>query len=175
MLTPFNDIQCFTEGKLYFIFVKIALITPKIKEALAQLRKKGAKKMRIHDVILYYFPVHKNRVSACISLIEEHASWAKKRDICERLLYFYIIEKLYTNEEYIKDRDIFVKLFYRDYIHMIRKEVFRKYGIDYREFKNYKELYSFLKEKGYVALYYDIYRKKIRKRVNSKNFYIGEL
>jgi hypothetical protein len=81
----------------------------------------------------------------------------KKNDILNVLcLEFYYYRNCYYKK--ISDKKIIVYLFYMFYIYLIENEIQEKYNINIKiEFSNYKELYIFLKKKGYVKKYYNYY------------------
>ena len=66
-------------------------------------------------------------------------------------LTYYISYK----PKYIDENNIFVKMFYKNYIFEIRSEIKLLYNVDYKNFSNYKDLYNFLNKKGYVKRYYN--------------------
>ena len=91
--------------------------------------------------------------------------------------YFYgnIIKKLTTSFMIIKktskysNKNIFIYIFYKFYIHIIEEELYNKYSKTLNHFPNYNELYIFLKKNGYIKKYYNDYVKIITK--NYLKFY----
>jgi hypothetical protein len=59
------------------------------------------------------------------------------------------------------DNQILISIFYNMYIKIIWKGIYNKYKKNREDFKNYEELYKFLKEKGYVDKYYNYYADKM--------------
>ena len=82
-------------------------------------------------------------------------------NINECLAYSYVIKKLLF-KKILKDK-IFIKLFYEDYIHLIKHKIYNKYKITFNNFSNFNKLYLFLKDKGYVDKYYNGITNKIVK------------
>jgi hypothetical protein len=91
----------------------------------------------------------------------------------------YIVLILFFYKENINNNEIFTILFYNFYIKVIKDEIKYFYDKDYDNIINYKELYLFLKEKGYVNEYYNVIvpyvkqnYKKIFKKILSDPEYI---
>jgi len=91
----------------------------------------------------------------------------------------YIVLILFFYKENINNNEIFTILFYNFYIKVIKDEIKYFYNKDYDNIINYKELYLFLKEKGYVNEYYNVIvpyvkqnYKKIFKKILSDPEYI---
>jgi hypothetical protein len=80
---------------------------------------------------------------------------------------FFIYKSKYTK---ITNQKVLIYLFYKIYIYKIEEELNKKFNYNLNNFENYKVLYNFLKEKGYVNIFYNIYgpiiinnQKKIHK------------
>lgn len=83
--------------------------------------------------------------------------------LIKKLSITFLYEKL-TSSNKIKNKTIFITIFFKKYIFEIKDEIYKKYKIKINEdFPNYNELYIFLKNKGYVNRYYNNYTKKILK------------
>ena len=81
----------------------------------------------------------------------------------KRLTLTFLYGKL-TSSNKIKNRQIFIYLFYKNYIKEIEEEIYKKYNLRIgKDFANYNHLYLFLKDKGYVDNFYNNYSKKIIK------------
>jgi hypothetical protein len=81
----------------------------------------------------------------------------------KRLSLSFLYAKLISSYK-IKNESIFISLFYYKYIKEIEYEIYKKYNLRInKDFPNYNALYLFLKEKGYVAKFYNIIVKKINK------------
>jgi hypothetical protein len=81
----------------------------------------------------------------------------------KRLTLTFLYGKL-TSSNKIKNRQIFIYLFYKNYIKEIDDEIYKKYNLKIsKDFENYNHLYLFLKDKGYVDKFYNNYSKKIIK------------
>ena len=81
--------------------------------------------------------------------------------ILKRLTLTFLYGKL-TSSNKIKNRQIFIYLFYKNYIKEIEEEIYKKYNLRIgKDFANYHDLYLFLKDKGYIDKFYNNYTKKI--------------
>jgi hypothetical protein len=81
----------------------------------------------------------------------------------KRLTLTFLYGKL-TSSNKIKNSQIFIYLFYKNYIKEIEEEIYKKYNLRIgKDFANYNHLYLFLKDKGYVDNFYNNYCKKIIK------------
>lgn len=69
----------------------------------------------------------------------------------------------------IKNNEVLVYIFYEDYIDYIKEEIYNKYNKTIHSFANYNDLYKFLKNKGYVDIFYNEYAPIIIK--NYRLFY----
>jgi hypothetical protein len=79
----------------------------------------------------------------------------------KRLTLSFLYGKL-TSSNKIKNRQIFIYLFYKNYIKEIKEEIYKKYNLRIgKDFANYNHLYLFLKDKGYIDKFYNNYTKKI--------------
>ncbi len=91
-----------------------------------------------------------------------------------KLILEYIYLKLLHNTKYISDDEIYIKLFYLYYIKNIQTEIYLLYNKNYDDFANYRELYIFLKKKGYVDTFYKkivpIIKKNYKKILNNIDF-----
>ena len=87
----------------------------------------------------------------------------------KRLSLSFLYGKLTVSSK-IKNEQIFTTIFYLKYIKEIDDEIYKKYNLKINiDFANYHDLYLFLKSKGYVDKFYNIYTKKIIK--NYKKIY----
>lgn len=94
--------------------------------------------------------------------------------------YFGTIEKTLTTIflikkiQYVKEsnKNILIMIFYQEYYNIISNELYEKYGITKDYFPNYKHLYIFLKNNGYVDLYFNNYSLYILK---SYSFFYNKL
>jgi hypothetical protein len=90
------------------------------------------------------------------------------------LIFEYIFLLLLHNKKYTKDSEIYIKLFYQYYLNNIKSEIFLLYNKKYSDFANYRELYDFLKKKGYVDTFYKklvpIIKKNYKKVLNNIDF-----
>jgi hypothetical protein len=64
------------------------------------------------------------------------------------------------------DKKTLIILFYTLYINLIQNEIYDKYNKKLNDFKNYSDLYIFLKKYGYVTKYYDDYGIKMIQNYN---------
>jgi hypothetical protein len=84
--------------------------------------------------------------------------------ILRELTTRFMINKLIYNKT--TDKKILIMCFYSSYIKLIKEEIYKKYKKQYTDFKNYSELYIFLKKHGYVDKYYNYYAYKMIKNYN---------
>lgn len=89
---------------------------------------------------------------------------SKEENIIKYFASEGIQQKLLKNK--ISNEEILTILFYSLYIFFIQKELKKKYGYDLKDFKNYHQLYNFLKINGYVKLFYKNYGPKIIKLIS---------
>ena len=80
---------------------------------------------------------------------------------------FFIYKSKYTK---ITNQKVLIYLFYKIYIYKIEEELNKKFNYNLNNFQNYKVLYNFLKDKGYINIFYNNYgpiiinnQKKIHK------------
>ena len=87
------------------------------------------------------------------------------------LLRLLSIEFLLYKSKYINitNQEVLIYLFYKIYILIIEKELKKKFNLTLHNFENYHFLYIFLKEKGYVDIFYNNYGPIIIN--NQKNIY----
>jgi hypothetical protein len=81
-----------------------------------------------------------------------------------RILSTYFM--IYKLTENTSDKKILIQLFYIYYIKLIIKDLYKKHKKILNDFKNYNELYIFLKDKGYVDKYYNYYGPKMINNFN---------
>ncbi len=103
------------------------------------------------------------------------------KHIEEKLAYYYFTQSLMTYDK-PKDEEISIRLFFGNYIYLIRDELIEKYNIDIKDtniISNYEKLYLLLDKLGYVKKFYKtIYPKakrnssKIEKKITSHPQYI---
>lgn len=79
----------------------------------------------------------------------------------------YILLKLVYNN--LTNTKIFTNIFYSTYLNNIRKEIYTKFNKKLSDFSNFNNLYIFLKKKGYVDTFYNVYKPEILK--NYKKIY----
>jgi len=80
--------------------------------------------------------------------------------IIKKLSTLFMLNKLSNN---YNNKDILILIFYEHYIYLIESEMYKKYKKNLSDFKNYMDIYIFLKSKGYVEKYYNNYAKKMIK------------
>jgi len=117
------------------------------------------------DIFISYYYYSKN--------IKKYIS--SKNYIVEYLAYCYILNKLLYNK--ISNNKNFIKVFYEEYIHIIKHKIYNKYKKTLHNFPNYNKLYLFLKDKGYIDKYYNDITKKIVKTSKKieKRFILNKL
>lgn len=68
--------------------------------------------------------------------------------------------KLYLTT--ISNQELLIRIFYALYVkYYLNKDLIQKYGKDLKDFHNYHELYIFLRKKGYVKKFYQVYGPQI--------------
>lgn len=75
----------------------------------------------------------------------------------------FMISKLLYKKS---DKEILILIFYTSYITIIKNDIYHKYKKELSDFKNYNDLYIFLKKNGYVDKYYNYYADKMIKNYN---------
>jgi hypothetical protein len=81
----------------------------------------------------------------------------------------FMINKLMYNKT---DKKILILIFYTFYIDIIRHDIYNKYKKNLNDFKNYNDLYIFLKKEGYVDKYYNYYSSRM---INNYNNYYKKI
>jgi hypothetical protein len=123
------------------------------------------------DNVLKYLYIKQN--------IDKHKKIFKSNEynINNKIIKFmiqYIYLDLIHNKKYTTNNEIYVKLFYQHYLKNIKSEIYLLYNKKYSDFANYRELYSFLKKKGYVDYYYKklvpITKKYYKRILNNIDF-----
>jgi len=115
------------------------------------IRKNTVIKKKNQPLNTYYFFKEENKNNILTLLIFIDIVKYDLKFIDKFIDYIFFIRKLY----FINEKDIFISIFYEIYIKDIEKEIFKKYSKKISDFKNYHELYLFLKKKGYVKKYYN--------------------
>ena len=105
---------------------------------------KGMKDITINILFLQY-----------ITNINSNAYNFFYKNIEKLLITSFMINRLHAN--LISDQNILINIFYEIYIFEIESEIIEKFNKSIKDFANYHQLYSFLKEKGYVKKYYNEY------------------
>ena len=124
-----------------------------------------------------YFFIKNNEENSIIRLFIANIYRNKVKDLVffkdAKILFTfnYIVQILFFYKENINNNEIFTVLFYNFYINLIKDEIKYFYDKNYGNIINYKELYIFLKEKGYVNEFYNVivpYIKKNYKKIFKK-------
>ncbi len=89
-------------------------------------------------------------------LINIKNDWLKKAGIQ------YLLNKIKIPT--MKEKQIYIELFYRYYAPHLLDEVKEIYGTNILTFNNFEELYIYLNKKGYVKKYYDTIIHDIKKK-----------
>ncbi len=87
---------------------------------------------------------------------------SKENDI-KYLSFSGVFTSLYRKN--MTSNEILIVLFFNRYIKMIGNELIMEYGVNLKAFHNYHDLFMFLKEKGYVNLFFNKMGPKIIKGI----------
>ena len=167
----FNELECFFKKKTLFIMTNKRMeVYSKTKEDVIPLfnylKKLTSFNLTLYSDSIYYFYYEKKDLdlfSKYLYLMDTldyvKDNWLKRAGI----QYSMIKIKLPN----IKEKQIFIELFYRYYAPSLLNEIKEKFGINILNFNNYHELYIFLDKKGYVKKYYQQVIDDIKKEANN--------
>ena len=109
------------------------------------------KKNNYNDILLYIYILNKYKYN----FINKNKDFIKKMAI-----EYYLFKIKFKNN--ISDNEFFIAIFFNFYIKQIKDEIIKKYGMDITyDFKNYHEIYIFLKKKNYINKFYTTIKKNI--------------
>ena len=159
-----NNYSCFFHGKIEILedFIDTTINSTSLEpdQSIEGLIEYIEYQLKLEDMGVYYYFRSNTRyyckkktlpLLASALLLEDNLK--KESQMNKKLAMHYRIAKLYFPS--IKDKEIFIQLFYAVYVPSLIDEIEKKHGVNITlEFENYHETYKFLKKKGYVDYYF---------------------
>jgi hypothetical protein len=182
-ISYYDKYLCLLNGTYNLIYVEFPYLYDTNEDFIVKklyiiylLQQKGIQYFKIKDKTRdMYYLFDKNHINNILEIlflgyIVEKDKFIKEyyyKTLLRKLTTQFMISKLTYNKS---NNDILIILFYNVYINSIEDDLFKKYKKSLHHFKNYHDLYLFLKKKGYVKKYYENYAPKMIKNYNT--FYL---
>ena len=173
-----NELECFLKKKI--LFIRNNRPNPKNLEKEIINRKYSIQETTKKN-LKYYIKLDKNNLMHYVDTSFEY--FYREKDIDLFIKYYYLSNQLSSIKkndwlkkagiQYLlskikiptmKEKQIYIELFYRYYVTHLLDEVKEIYGTNILTFNNFEELYIYLNKKGYAKKYYDTIIHDIKKK-----------